>query len=385
MKHQASIRQWVTQCETSLHRVAEEFVSLELDKIPDFPLLSTNGDGDIHAMMSSRLPDIGVSSLADIEDAYPCSPMQLGLLISRVKDAACYDVRMTYEVKPMRSTTVDPDLLAAAWGTVVQRHAALRTIFIDCLNGDGLHSQVVLKAARSQAVRLRCESDDDVTDLLNSQPPMSYEDAQPQHRFIICETASGKVFCRLEISHAVIDGFSLSVVFEDLRLAYAGSLGRDSGPLYSEFIAYLLRQPLPTGISYWQSYLAELEPSHFPVLNDGVLTEKRLQTRRIEYEQLSALQNFCDSNGLTLPNAIHAAWALALRCYTGASDVCFGYLSSERDAPIAGIEATVGPMINMLACRVRMPADTQLIGVLEEVPWSASHTNTYLWQRSSTL
>jgi hypothetical protein len=33
-------------------------------------------------------------------------------------------------------------------------------------------------------------------------------------------------------------------------------------------------------------------------------------------------------------------------------EVCFGYLSSGRDAPIDGIESMVGPLINMLIARV---------------------------------
>ncbi|KAL1959111.1 hypothetical protein VTO42DRAFT_2898 [Malbranchea cinnamomea] len=367
MKHQAAIRQWISQCQRALRRVADEFTSIvPTTTIEDFPLLSLS-DANLQVMINEKLPQIGAASLADVEDAYPCSPMQQGLLLSRTKDGAFYSVHGTYEVKSNRSAKVDADVLAAAWKHVVQRHPALRTVFVEGLSTDGLYDQVVLKTIKAEPVRLRCASERDVLKTLESQPPPVYDNRRPPHRFTIVQTSSGKVFCRLEMSHAIMDGASISVIFEDLESAYSGTLPGDSKPVFSEFIAYLQKQSPNAGISFWKSYLNEVEPSHFPILNDGVSVEKKLRTLHLEYGKLRALQDFCDSNGLTLPNAIHAAWGLTLRCYIGAEDTCFGYLSSERDAPVDGIEGAVGPFINMLVCRVKMPADIELIKVLDQV------------------
>lgn len=366
MKHQPAIRQWISQCQGAIRRVADEFVSIApITTSNDFPSLAMS-DANMQVMVNEKLPQIGASSLADVEDAYPCSPMQQGLLLSRTKDDAFYTVHGTYEVKP-RSGAANAEVLSAAWKQVVQRHAALRTVFVEGLSSDGLYDQVVLKTTNAEPVRLRCARESDVLKTLEKQPAVVYDNRRPPHRFTICQTASGKVFCRLEISHVIMDGASISLIFEDLQSAYAGTLAAGSGPLYSGFIAHLQKQPANAGISFWKTYLAEVEPSHFPVLNDGITVMKELKTLRLEYGKLRILQDFCDSNGLTLSNAVHMAWSLTLRCYTGVEDICFGYLSSERDAPVAGIERAVGPFINMLVCRVKMPIDDELTKVLDQV------------------
>lgn len=367
MKHQAAARQWISRCESALRHLADEVVSMTpITATNDFPLLSLS-DADLQVLIDEKLPQIGVSSLVDVDDAYPCTPMQRGILLSRAKDKALYSVQCTYEVKSKHYASVDVEALTSAWKLVVHRHQALRTVFVEGLTSEDIYGQVVLKDIDAEPVHLRCSSDNNLLNVLDSQDEPDYGNHRPPHRFTICQTSSGKVFCRLEISHAIMDGASISAIFHDLQLAYAGTLGEGPGPLYSDFVAYLHKRSPDAGLPFWKSYLKEIELTHFPVLNDGISGEKHLRRLRLEYGGLRALQEFCDTNGLTLPNAIHTAWGLTLRCYTDAEDVCFGYLSSERDSPVAGVDATVGPLINMLVCRVKVSADIRLLQVLEQV------------------
>ena len=77
---------------------------------------------------------------------------------------------------------------------------------------------------------------------------------------------------------------------------------------------------------------------------------------------------FCSQNGVTLSNTLQLVWALILRIYTGSDEVCFGYLSSGRDAPIPGIQdAAVGAFINMLTCRLTLGSSTILRDALQTI------------------
>ncbi|KAF3490821.1 nonribosomal peptide synthase [Arthroderma uncinatum] len=367
MKHQDSIRQWISHCKHSLQNASKLFNGMPFTPtLSDYPLLSLNYDS-LNSMVTEKLPLVGAKGAQDIEDAYPCSPMQQGLLLSRSKDGAFYAVNGTYEVKPRSGSSVSAEKLLAAWNLIVRRHPCLRTVFIEGLSSDGLYDQVVLRKSPSKPSRLRCTKESDVVNTFDKQGFMQYTDHSPANRFTICETSNGKVFCRLELSHAVMDGASMSIIFDDLSRAYAGEIRDESGPLFSAYVAYLKSLSLTEGISFWKSYLDGLDPCHFPVLNDGVTVKKELHNLRLEFKELPTLQKFCDSQGLTLPNAIHTAWALTLRSFVGVEDTCFGYLSSGRDAPVEGANAAVGPFINMLACRVKMPGDVPLINVLEQV------------------
>lgn len=58
------------------------------------------------------------------------------------------------------------------------------------------------------------------------------------------------------------------------------------------------------------------------------------------------------------------AWGLVLRQYTSMDHVCFGNLTAGRDAPVDGIQDTVGAFINMLVCRVNFAPTKTLIDII---------------------
>jgi non-ribosomal peptide synthetase component F len=72
-------------------------------------------------------------------------------------------------------------------------------------------------------------------------------------------------------------------------------------------------------------------------------------------ERLSAsLQEYARAHQLTLGTLLQAAWALLLR-ERGGEDVVFGTTVSVRPSALTEVEARVGPYIQMLPVRVRVP------------------------------
>jgi hypothetical protein len=88
-----------------------------------------------------------------------------------------------------------------------------------------------------------------------------------------------RVFCKLEMSHAILDGTSVPILIRDLSQAYQGNICRRNNgvlnsissqfpaPLYSDYIAHI-PQSSDADINYWKTYLAGIEPCHLPTLND---------------------------------------------------------------------------------------------------------------------
>jgi non-ribosomal peptide synthase protein (TIGR01720 family) len=372
MKHQDKIMNWVSTCRRTLGEIAKTLTQIEPQAtLGDFPLLSLDYDR-LQTMTTERLPQIGLSSIEEVEDIYPSSSMQEGLLISQNKSAAFYAVQVIYELKVRDSDHADRQRLADAWQMVVNRHASLRTVFIESVSSDdGLYDQVVLKNLEPNIIQMDCSSDRYALRVLGEKGFANYGDGRhPPHRMTICQTRAGKIFCKLEISHTIMDGGSMSIIFRDLSLAYEGLLRDGSGPLYSDYIAYLQKQPSEASVTYWKTYLADIEPCNFPTLNDGAIEiTKQLRSLRLDFSnsQFSELKRFCDENGVTLSNALHTAWGLTLRCYTDCDDICFGYLTSGRDYPVDRIEEAVGPFINLLVCRCSMVPASRLGAVLDQV------------------
>nr|RBQ92261.1 hypothetical protein FVER53263_11762 [Fusarium verticillioides] len=369
MKHQPQIREWISCCEQSLGQVITSLASMEPEPtLSDFPLLSFTYDR-LRVFTEEKLPEAGISNVSLIQDAYPCSPMQSGLLVSTTRENTAYAAYTLHEVKSRSGETVDVEKLIAAWKRMVQYHPILRTIFLESVTlEDSIYDQVVLKEVEVPFTVSESSTDEGAIAALKL--PMNHGDnaCRLLHHFHVCKAISGKVFCRLDISHVIMDGTSLSILFRDLALAYQGILKAETGPLYCDYIKALQSQPVQPGIEYWKSYLAGLEPCLFPVLDDGETAEvKELRHLRVRFDELAQLQSLCERLGVTIVNAIYTAWAVTLRLYTGSDEVCFGYLTSARDLPIEGIRDAVGPIINMVTCRVNADSTTSMADMMGSV------------------
>jgi hypothetical protein len=370
MQHQDQIRQWVSECETIISKMIEELDVLEpKPTTSDFPLLSfTQNSFD---SMLDNLSAMGIRD-NDVEDAYPCSSIQEGLLVSQTKDAGFYAAATLHEITSTKR--LPPEAVADAWRRVVQRHPALRTVFIESPGAKGLYIQVVLKTIDAKVVHIEADNESDAVRLIEIQRSVSYNNGKcPNHRFTICTTADGKTFCSLDISHAIMDGHSMSLLASELRDACEGQLPIDGTP-YSDYISWLMKQPQESSLEFWKAYLRGSEVCSFPILDDGLgqSMEKQLVSIRMDMTSIGLpdLQNFCNVNGITLSNVFHTAWALTLSCYVGSSDVTFGYLTSvARDSEeVKGVENIVGPLINTLVCRVDFSDGSRcLLDVLSDV------------------
>lgn len=162
---------------------------------------------------------------------------------------------------------------------------------------------------------------------------------------------------KLEVNHIAIDGGSLSIILEELASAYLGTLEDAPGPLYSDYIQYIRSRPVQADTKYWMRYLEGLQPCYFPTLNTSasLATETRsLRSSVLQFERYAELRRLSERTHVTLANIMHVAWAFVLRKYTRSDDVCFGYLTAGRDAPVENIGQTVGCFINMLCCRIQI-------------------------------
>ncbi|KAL6705717.1 hypothetical protein ACN47E_006506 [Coniothyrium glycines] len=366
MKHQAKIRTWVSQCRQTLVDAVDDLLQAKfepsLNNFKHLPLLY-NG---ISKLAASLPADI---NLADVEDVYPTSPMQQGILMAQTRDPDLYAYHTIFEVRAADgSRPVDPRRIAESWQTLVHRHPALRTIFIDSIAKNGTKDQIVIKE-KAGRIRFLADCDDsEVMDALRAQASINCRESLPPHCMSICRTATGKVWVKLEISHAINDGTSIANLLSDLSRAYARKLSRaDSGPLYSDYISYVLSNSRDADLDYWKAYLAGMEPSFFPTLNDGKSSAHVSGSIDVHLGSTKDLQAFCKKNAVTLSNVLQLTWALTLHCYVGTSDISFGLVASGRDVPVKNIDEAVGCFVNMLIVRLSFTDETTVAQLLQDL------------------
>jgi amino acid adenylation domain-containing protein/non-ribosomal peptide synthase protein (TIGR01720 family) len=365
MKHGDRIHQWIRQSMESLRLAISRLSSAEKQfTLSDFPLLSLTYE-ELQVLTETRLPDYGIG-LDNIEDIYPCTPMQRGLLFSQLKQAGTYEYFHVMEIQPSSSnTSVDISRLRDAWAQVVSRHTVLRTIFVESHRAGEIYDQVVLKQIKPSINELDCLSEDYLS-AFDEQQPVTAHSGKPLHRLSICVTTTKRVFCKLEMNHAIADGASLPVILHDLVAAYDSQSAGTSVP-FSKYVSHIQQSSGEVALHYWKEYLQDLEPCNVKFApQQGQVTPNSWDTTQVDLGvDLGRLNAVCERYGVTVSNILRTAWALVLQQYTDVDCVTFGYLSSGRDVPVAGIEDAVGPYLTMLICHLNVEQESSLGSLLE--------------------
>lgn len=336
-----------------------------------FPLLSRRlSDAQFEklvAKIASGLEDLG-TNMESVEDIYPCSPMQEGILFSRARQDGLYDLINDFKVVSRKATgPISLGRFHRAIDRVVTQHQSLRSFFVE---GDDTtpYVQVVKKTVEPPIV---CISSS------NSQEPFkdvtvgSTSPHQLGYRFILCHIEStGDVYGRFEINHALIDGQSMKILITDIRLAYDDLLPiSPTPPLYGDFISYLEQLPSEKSLEYWTSVVQGLEPCIVPSLN--TLLDGQNMCNAID-EMLDShitqlIFQFCRNYDTTIATVMSAVWALVLRAYVGMDTVCFGLLTSGRAIPVPQAESIIGPLITMMVSRVDLDAEMPILEMIRGI------------------
>ncbi|KAH8655507.1 peptide synthetase [Xylariales sp. PMI_506] len=312
----------------------------------------------------------------EIESIYPCSPMQEGLMASLLRDSdksSAYTQTFLYRLQLRNGGTVDMSQLSKVWSRVVQKHAILRTIFVETEAGD--YAQVVLHHYEPITLTKSGVSEDEVRNtLFDSEnlllpPPL---DGAPLHRFMICETDDNSTYVLLTKSHLLTDGISSQILIQDLSHGYDGVVEQYWNPqnYYRDYVRYLSKQDIGEVRRYWASYLAGASTCNFPRLLHIKDSEIKVSHSSVT-SQIPAreddLRQLCRAHDLTVSNVFQLAWVLVLRVYLKSESILFGFLSSGRDLPIPGIQEAVGPVATMLPIRSELSRDMKAIDVAKSL------------------
>ncbi|KAK2766911.1 NRPS [Arachnomyces sp. PD_36] len=360
MQHQDKLSQWIKECEVSLCQLPNILQEQRGYTMSDFPLLSLTKDSQLQGLVHQISKQCQVPP-SHIEDIYPCSPVQLGMWLSQIKNPEMYWSHMEWSVYPMSSTSpaVDANQIQRSWQRVVNRHPILRTVFIDY---QGCPVQVVLKSVSAKMRRVSSETP------TNGHLPSAFGTGEtsrtPAHQFSFNFQADGGISCELTIHHTLMDGVTRQVLLSDFRKAYDDQLSSTPGTPYSSFIGYIQSKDGTEAENYWKKYLGGVYPCHFPRLGTTDVELQTLHAASLAFDCKNALQSFCQTNAITVSNFFQVAWGLVLRIYTGSDSVCFGYLTSGRQIALEGAHDIAGPLINLLVCRLLLADEDSVVSTL---------------------
>ncbi|MFV0277281.1 MAG: amino acid adenylation domain-containing protein, partial [Parahaliea sp.] len=361
--------------EESIARLAADYLG-ELAALIDFCLNEEAGgltpsDFPLAQLSQAQLDALPIAA-ARVEDIYPLTPMQEGLLLHTLLEpgTGIYYMQDRYRI----DSPLDPERFAAAWQAVVDRHPALRTSF--SWNAGEAMVQIVHKRWPAAVDYLdwreatEAQSEARLQALLKTEREAGFDllDAPPFHLRLI-RIDEARYWFLMSNHHILIDAWCRSLLIEDFFAIYSALLaGRAAAlppaPPYRDYIAWLQRQDLDASRQWWRDKLGDVS-APTPIASDRPLRREHagdsggMQVGDC-YSHLSAeatrhLQSLARQQQLTVNTFAQAAWALVLRRLSGRRDVLFGVTVAGRPSHLPALQQTVGLFINSIPLRVSFP------------------------------
>ncbi|HET9359968.1 MAG TPA: amino acid adenylation domain-containing protein [Vicinamibacterales bacterium] len=333
------------------------------------------------AELDQQALDRLVGAAREIEDVYPLSPMQQGLLFHTLLDSASgvYVEQFCCTVHGK----LDLSRFQSAWQHVLERQPVLRTSF----RHEGLrqplqivHRRVPIEWVQQDWRELSTEEHRTELDAFLQEDRQRGFDLSnpPLMRLAVLQIAADSYQIVWTYHHLLLDGWSVPIVLNEVLAAY-GSFGGGgrvqpvvSRP-YRDLIAWHRRQDLEAASQFWRRTLKGFEaPTPLTVDSPhaqqaGEVSPHAEQGVELSKASTDALRSFGRQQQLTLNTLVQAAWGVLLSRYSGRDDVLFGATVSGRPASLPGVESMVGLFINTVPVRVRVRRSEPLVKWLQTV------------------
>ena len=320
---------------------------------------------DVHGLTPSDVPlsklsQAELDALAldwrKVEDIYPLSPMQQGMLFHALHDdgTGLYVNQLTAEIHGL-----DPERLRAAWQAVTDRHDVLRTGFL-WRELSGSPQQVVYRHAEMRFVEEDWHAraagaapaalDDALSALARRERAEGFDLSRPPlQRLRLIKLDHNRHWLIWTHHHILMDGWSSARFMAEVMLLLEQGALPAQRLHYRDYIAWLQQRDHDAASAFWRNALAELdEPGLMTSGGTGDVAGHGSLTMAVDPDLSASLQQFATRERVTLNTVVQAAWAQLLRRHTGQDTVCFGVTVSDRPAGLAGAEEMIGLFINTL-------------------------------------
>ncbi len=326
----------------------------------------------------------------EIEDIYPLSPMQEGLLFHSLYDtgSTAFFQQMHYRI----AGELDPAAFQAAWDLLAQRHAVLRTLFAHERLERPL--QVVLKyrpmAFAYEDRRATGDAADYVDRLMTTERRQPFDLARDQlMRVALVRAGADRWHLLWTFHHILLDGWCLGILYRELLETYRALRAGQApalapAPSYATYLAWLGRQDAAAAARCWREDLAGFyTPTGVPpcpAASAGAAAGPVATDRfHLSADLTRALRATAAADNVTLSTVVQALWAVLLSRLTGRDDLVFGAAVAGRPESVAGVEGMVGLFMNTVPVRVRTPPRLRFRDLLRRIQARALALRPHEW------
>lgn len=317
-------------------------------------------------LSTPNLPATGTEQ--GVESFYLANSLQQGFVYHYLKQEDvddAYVMQSTYYYY----SNLDSELLEKAWKYAQRKYASLRIRF--------MWEDTVLQIIDEEQpldwrfIDLIEERDSDlqaskIQEMQDQDRLERYRlDAGNLFRVYLVKTSENSFVCMFSCHHAIMDGWSLPLLFEYVHHTYLQLVKGESvvptpDLAYNEAQKYL-QEHRGDHIDYWaqqmekvvercdlNSLLNERSRYKVPLADYDRITDQKEKTIAVDGAWTPTLKETCSTNGITLHSILQFAWHAVLHAYGGGTQTVTGTTISGRNLPVDGIERSVGLFINTL-------------------------------------
>jgi amino acid adenylation domain-containing protein len=328
---------------------------------------------------------------SDVEDVYPLSPMQEGMLFDTLYNSASNAGFGQFRAElRLGSSGMNADAIRRAWEHVIDRHSILRTSFLFQRVKQPVqvvHRRVNLPIEKHDWSRLdAAERQRRMQELLAADRQRGFDLTKPLlMRLTLIRTSDDAWELLWSYHHLLMDGWSQSLLIDEVLKTYhmlcqGGELEVKPATPFRAYISWLQRQDRSRAEAFWRStlkgFVGQPRLVPFPVESEG---ESRYARQFINpSEQATAeLYAFSRRYRLTINTLLQGAWAILLSRYTGCEDIVFGATTSGRPSDLPGSCEMIGLFINTLPARVHVSPESSLVDWLQAIQRNQAEAREY--------
>nr|L0E2Z1.1 RecName: Full=Nonribisomal peptide synthase malG; Short=NRPS malG; AltName: Full=Malbrancheamide biosynthesis cluster protein G [Malbranchea aurantiaca]AGA37267.1 NRPS [Malbranchea aurantiaca] len=336
----------------SLREAAGTMISAgEKQKLQSKTSFAINKCDDKLGLLEEATVQCGISE-SDIEEIYPSTPLQEGLITvtSTFSASKPYVDKILFTL----SATADLDRVRDAWNHVVAANDILRSRII--LSPAGKAFNVVVRSEPSwqyyKTVQQYLEND-------NAQDMTFGKELITFNLIASHDQSASARSIGITIHHALYDNWTVSLLHKQAEDAYRGELVEPCS--FSTFSHYVLQQSPDINKEFWRKQFLDLRAGTFPELPSSDYVPRANSSSQHLYKGQHQRRDF------SMATNIQLAWALLLSLYTNSPDVVYGLVVNGRMAPMPGVGGLVGPTIATVPFRTTVERSMSVQAALEAI------------------
>ncbi|MGM9977963.1 MAG: amino acid adenylation domain-containing protein [Clostridium sp.] len=353
-------------------KVLKEIIEICLK---DEKVIKTPCDYGLFDMTESELRLIEKAKGVDnIENIYPLTPMQEGMLYHKLLDrnSTAYTVQDVFEL----NGSIDLDKLIEAFDVILYKHEVLRTSIM--FNGLEKHKQVILKNRKIQYFVIDISSEENLEEIIEEIKKNDIKEGfdlenDSLFRIKILKQAKDKYKMIMTFHHIIIDGWCMPIIISDIldyyqqlvsgvnKIELIKEISKLRLTKYSDYINEIESKRQEKALDYWNNLLKDYdELVGIPKLGTKTINndEDTSLELKIDLKTTNKVKQISTVENVTISTILETVWGVLLQKYNITDNVVFGKVVSGRNVDLKDIDKTVGLFINTIPVKVRSDKQT---------------------------